>query len=138
MGRTMRRTAALTALWRAVTAAHRGGPGLGARLMAAPRLIFHSVTGRYDGFSRVALMSVATLYIVSPIDLIPEIPFGLIGLIDDTVVLAWLAGAFLSETDRFLEWERIAKPDKRAQSRVHDTPPPRYAPEDVIDGQVVD
>ena len=30
----------------------------------------------------------------------------LLGLADDGVVALWLAGAFLTETDRFLAWER--------------------------------
>jgi uncharacterized membrane protein YkvA (DUF1232 family) len=51
-------------------------------------------------------MLVAAIYIVSPIDFIPELVFGVFGLIDDAAVAAWLAGALLSETERFLTWER--------------------------------
>jgi uncharacterized membrane protein YkvA (DUF1232 family) len=83
-----------------------GTPGLGRRIAAIPRLISASVSRRYDGFWRLVGMLVAAIYIVSPIDLIPELVFGPFGLIDDAAVAAWLAGALLSETERFLEWER--------------------------------
>jgi uncharacterized membrane protein YkvA (DUF1232 family) len=83
-----------------------GTPGLGRRIGALPRLIKASVTGKYDGFWRLVGMVVAAIYIVSPIDLIPELIFGPFGLIDDAAVAAWLAGAILSETERFLTWER--------------------------------
>jgi uncharacterized membrane protein YkvA (DUF1232 family) len=63
------------------------------------------VTGRYDGKARLAAMVLAGVYIASPIDLIPDflVP---IGLLDDSAVAVWLAGAILSETERFLLWER--------------------------------
>ncbi|GAB3945630.1 hypothetical protein GCM10027614_37740 [Micromonospora vulcania] len=50
-------------------------------------------------------MTAATAYIVSPIDLLPELPLGIFGLADDAVMVTWLAGSVLAETDRFLEWE---------------------------------
>jgi uncharacterized membrane protein YkvA (DUF1232 family) len=83
-----------------------GTPGLGRRIAALPRLVKASVSGQYDGFWRLVRMVLAGIYIVSPIDLIPELFFGVFGLIDDAAVAAWLAGAILSETERFLEWER--------------------------------
>ena len=62
--------------------------------------------GEYDGGLRVALMAAATAYVVSPIDVIPEAALLVFGLVDDAAMIAWLAGTVLSETDRFLEWER--------------------------------
>jgi uncharacterized membrane protein YkvA (DUF1232 family) len=44
--------------------------------------------------------------VVSPVDVIPEAFFLLVGLADDAVMIAWLAGSVLSETQRFLEWEK--------------------------------
>jgi uncharacterized membrane protein YkvA (DUF1232 family) len=82
-----------------------GTPGLGRRIGAIPRLVAASVTRKYDGFWRLVGMLLAGIYIVSPIDLIPELFFGPFGLIDDAAVAAWLAGAILAETERFLEWE---------------------------------
>jgi uncharacterized membrane protein YkvA (DUF1232 family) len=81
-------------------------PGIGQRLAALPRMIKASVKREYDGGHRLLLMAVAALYIVSPIDAVPELFWLLFGLIDDAFVITWLAGALLSETERFLEWEK--------------------------------
>jgi uncharacterized membrane protein YkvA (DUF1232 family) len=83
-----------------------GTPGLGRRLAAIPRMIGATLRGEYDGKSRLAMMAFASMYIVSPIDLVPEAIFLVFGLIDDAAVAAFLAGALLDETERFLEWER--------------------------------
>jgi uncharacterized membrane protein YkvA (DUF1232 family) len=107
MGRRLSRTVAFVALWRQLRAARREGPGLGVRLRALPRLTVASVRRRYDGLWRVILMAVAFLYVVWPLDLVPVVALGPIGLIDDAVVITWLAGAVISETGRFLEWERL-------------------------------
>ncbi len=64
-----------------------------------------SLTGQYDGKGRLFLMLLAVLYILSPIDLIPELFIPFIGIIDDAFVATWLAGAMFSETERFLDWE---------------------------------
>ncbi len=64
--------------------------------------------GEYDGLttSRAGLMALAAVYVVSPIDLVPEGLLLLLGLADDAVVVAWLAGALLDETERFIAWEK--------------------------------
>jgi uncharacterized membrane protein YkvA (DUF1232 family) len=69
-------------------------------------MIKASLRGEYDGGMRILLMAAASLYIISPLDAIPELFTAFIGLIDDAFVLTWLTGALLSETERFLEWER--------------------------------
>jgi uncharacterized membrane protein YkvA (DUF1232 family) len=51
-------------------------------------------------------MLAATGYIVSPVDLIPEAVFPILGVADDAMVLSWLASRFVEETESFLEWER--------------------------------
>src|SRR5262245_16384957 len=101
MRNPMRRQAALLALARAFKP---GKPGLGQRLAARPRMIKASLTGEYDGGARLFAMAAASLYILSPIDLVPELVLTVFGLIDDVVVAGWLAGALLAETERFLEW----------------------------------
>jgi uncharacterized membrane protein YkvA (DUF1232 family) len=106
MGTTLKRTAAFTALWRALTDRSRGGPPLGKRLGALPRMVWATMRGEYDGGLRLALMAAATAYVVSPIDAVPEALVLVVGLVDDAVVVAWLAGTVLAETDRFLRWER--------------------------------
>jgi uncharacterized membrane protein YkvA (DUF1232 family) len=106
MARTLRRTAAFTALAKALTSGARGGPSLGKRLGALPRMIKATMRREYDGGMRVALMTAATIYVVSPVDAVPEALLLVVGLADDAVMITWLAGSVLSETERFLEWEK--------------------------------
>jgi uncharacterized membrane protein YkvA (DUF1232 family) len=73
---------------------------------------------RYDGRWRLTAIAAALAYVVWPIELIPELLLGPLGLIDDAVVAAWLAGAVLSETGRFLGWEQLrATPEPPADPR---------------------
>ncbi len=107
MSNALRRRTAFVALGRALWAtAKPGSPGVFARLGAVPRMVRATTRGEYDGGLRLALMGVAGLYIVSPIDLIPEAIFGVFGLVDDAAVAAWLVGTVFAETERYLEWER--------------------------------
>jgi uncharacterized membrane protein YkvA (DUF1232 family) len=93
--------------WRALVRTFKPGtPGLGRRVGAIPRMIGATLRGKYDGGSRLAMMLVAGAYIASPIDLVPEIPLLVLGLVDDAAVAAWFAGALLDESERFLEWEK--------------------------------
>lgn len=113
------RIAAFTALWRAIVASDRpGAPGLADRIRALPRLLGGALSGAYPGLTkgRLLLLFAAAAYLVSPVDLVPEMFLGLLGLGDDAVVALWLGGALLAETDRFLVWER-------AQPRVVGAPP---------------
>ncbi|WP_127499638.1 YkvA family protein [Actinoplanes solisilvae] len=106
MAKTLKRTAAFTALAKALMAGARGGPSLGTRIAAVPRMMKATVRGQYDGGMRVAMMAAATAYVLSPIDVIPEAFLLVVGLVDDAVAVAWLAGSILAETERFLDWER--------------------------------
>lgn len=127
--RTLRRVAALKALWIAITRGRRAdGPSLREQAAALPRLVAMSLSGRYPGLSRsrLGLMALGLLYVISPVDLVPEAAFMLLGLADDAVVLAWLAGAVLSETDTFLDWESQVR--ETGSSRGH---------EDVVPGEVI-
>ena len=103
MAGTLRRRMALTALLRVFKP---GTPGLGRRLAAIPRMIRATMRKEYDGGGRLAMMTFASIYIVSPIDFVPEAFLLWFGLLDDAAVAVWLAGAVLSETDRFLAWEK--------------------------------
>ncbi|TDC82759.1 DUF1232 domain-containing protein [Micromonospora sp. KC606] len=105
MGRTLKRSAAFVALARSVAAGARGGPALGTRLAAVPRMIRATARGEYDGGLRLALMAAATAYVVSPVDVVPELFLTVFGLLDDAVMVTWLAGSVLAETERFLAWE---------------------------------
>jgi uncharacterized membrane protein YkvA (DUF1232 family) len=110
MARTLKRTAAFAALAKALMSGSRGGPSVSKRLSALPRMLRATAKGQYDGGMRVAMMAAATAYVVSPIDVIPEAFLFVFGLADDAVMIAWLAGTVLSETERFLEWEKQRDP----------------------------
>jgi uncharacterized membrane protein YkvA (DUF1232 family) len=106
MAKTLKRTAAFAALAKALTSGARGGPSISKRLAALPRMLKATARGEYDGGMRVAMMAAATAYVISPIDLIPEAFLFVFGLADDAIMITWLAGTVLSETQRFLEWEK--------------------------------
>ncbi|MEU8815046.1 YkvA family protein [Paractinoplanes atraurantiacus] len=106
MAKTLKRAAAFSALTKALVSGARGGPSLSKRVAAIPRMLKATASGKYDGGMRLALMTAATVYVVSPIDFVPEAFLFVLGLADDAVMVAWLAGAVLAETERFLEWER--------------------------------
>ena len=106
---TFTRIASVGAVVRAVRMAVRpGGPSLGERAGAVPRLVRATAAGQYQGTSvgRLVLMLAAAGYVVSPVDLMPEGLLGVFGLADDAMVLSWLATRLVEETEQFLEWER--------------------------------
>jgi uncharacterized membrane protein YkvA (DUF1232 family) len=135
------RWAAVGTLVRAVRGTLRAGePGVGERLRAVPRLVTATVRGRYHGTTkgRLGLLALAVLYVVSPVDVLPDV-LPLIGIADDAMVIAWLAGALLTETGDFLAWERADSPSAKrrwfrtgARSRRFDQGRP-----DVVPGQVL-
>lgn len=102
------RPGALAVLYQALRSSRRpGGVSPGRTLAALPRLVLATSTGRYRGTSRaqLALMGAAAAYVLSPVDLVPEVLVPIGGLLDDALVLAWLSGAVLRETEAFLVWE---------------------------------
>lgn len=106
---SVRRAAAVRALWTALWAANRPGvPGIRERLAAVPRMIRMGLSGRYPLLDkgRIGLVLLGVVYVVSPIDLVPEVFASLLGLGDDVLVATWLVGALLAEAGTFLDWER--------------------------------
>ena len=102
------RANALRALWRALSGRRgRGSPPVSEQLMAVPRMAWLTLRGTYPGLDRrrLGLMVLAALYVISPVDLVPEGLLLAFGLADDAMVLAWLAGTVLTETEAFLAWE---------------------------------
>jgi uncharacterized membrane protein YkvA (DUF1232 family) len=69
-------------------------------------MIVAAATGRYPalGRGRLALMLLAGVYLVSPLDVVPELLLSVVGLGDDLVVLTWLAGALLADAELFIAW----------------------------------
>jgi len=103
------RVAAFRALWRAISQSNKpGSPDLGDRLRSLPGMVADATSGRYPYLTRgrLGLFVLALAYLVSPVDLVPEVFLGLLGLGDDAVVALWLGGTLLAETDRYLDWKR--------------------------------
>jgi uncharacterized membrane protein YkvA (DUF1232 family) len=56
------------------------------------------------GKGQLTMLGLGLLYIVSPIDVVPDFLLG-IGVVDDFGVLLWLTTSLLSEGGRYVEWE---------------------------------
>ena len=122
MARKGRRAAAAAA----TAAAMSDGPGgFVARLASIPRLVRDVLLGRYGGLSRgrLLLMALAVLYIVSPVDLLPEAVLTIPGLADDAAVAAWLVASLLGATSAYRAWE---------SGTVSTSGDPRVVPGEVI------
>ena len=90
------------------TATRPGTPGVGARLAALPRLAWATIRGEYAGTSGWRLLGIlgGLLYVISPIDLRPEMFLPFLGLGDDALVIGWIAVSLVNETESFLGWEQ--------------------------------
>ena len=99
------------------TATRPGSPALGERLSSLPRLVRATFRGDYRGSSRGRLLMVlgAALYVISPVDFMPEAVLSVFGLADDAMVVSWIAATVVNETEAFLAWERTA-PQGQAQA----------------------
>jgi len=92
----------------AAAAAMSDGPtGFMARVGSIPRMVRDVLRGDFDGLSRgrLVMMLLAVLYIVSPVDLLPEAILTIPGLADDAAVAAWLIASVLGATSAYRMWE---------------------------------
>ncbi len=138
-----RRQAALATAAGAVVA--DGPTGFVGRLAATPRMLRDVLLGRWNGIGRgkVALMGLALVYLVSPIDLLPEAVLTIPGLADDALVAAWLVSALLAATGSYRTWEAAGSPPPGPEgiafhdaAAATDGPAPRVA-HLVVPGEVV-
>ena len=90
------------------TATRPGTAGVGTRLTSLPRLVKATLRGEYVGTTRGRMLMLvgALVYVVSPIDLVPELLLPILGLGDDALVISWIAASLINETESFLSWER--------------------------------
>ena len=90
------------------TARRPGTAGFGARMSSLPRLVRATIRGEYAGTTRgrLFMLVAAVLYVVSPVDLVPELFLPFLGLGDDAMVIGWIAASVINETESFLSWER--------------------------------
>jgi len=74
---------------------------------ALVRLARETIAGRYRRIPKgtVAAVLAALIYLVNPLDLVPDLVPGL-GLLDDAVVVAWVIRQVRRDLDAFLAWER--------------------------------
>ncbi len=120
----------LTAVATAARSALRpGSPGLAARLAAVPRLVRATLRGEYAGSTRthLAMLVAAGLYVLSPVDLVPEALFSVFGLADDAVVVSFIVAALVNDTEAFLHWERTRGPQDS----------PSWSPQEPVRSHVV-
>lgn len=77
------------------------------RAKALPRLWKTWRSGKYPELprSQVLLWAVALVYLVSPIDLVPEL-LPVIGVTDDAGVLVWLLSSLSVTSGAYLRWEK--------------------------------
>jgi uncharacterized membrane protein YkvA (DUF1232 family) len=83
------------------------GPlSFGQRVATLPGLVRDTVNGRYVGLGRgrLAMMAVALVYIVSPVDVLPEALLTLPGMMDDAAVAAWLIASLMGATTAYQVW----------------------------------
>jgi uncharacterized membrane protein YkvA (DUF1232 family) len=83
------------------------GPlGFGQRVASLPGLVRDTLNGQYDGLGRgrLAMMAVALIYIVAPIDFVPEALLTIPGLLDDAAVAAWLIASLMGATTAYRAW----------------------------------
>ena len=76
-------------------------------LNTAFRLIKAYANGSYRviPWESMSLLVAAVVYILMPIDLIPDFIVGL-GLLDDVALLGWVLKSISTELDAFVEWEK--------------------------------
>lgn len=96
--------------------ASRGRHPLGKRLAAVPPMVRDSFTGRWPEAPRGRLVAaiLGLVYVVSPIDVLPEILLGPFGLGDDLAIAAVAVAALMSSAEEWLDRARATAPGAAA------------------------
>lgn len=88
------------------------------KIPAAVRMIRAWRKGEYKmKFTDILLPALALLYVISPIDIIPDFVLG-IGALDDLAVLAIALPLLMKEVDKFLLWEMQKKNPKVIDAEI--------------------
>jgi uncharacterized membrane protein YkvA (DUF1232 family) len=106
---TPRQVAAVTAVGRAVRSGTRpGSPGLVERVRLLPSMVRDAAAGRYPALSkgRITALALGVVYILSPIDLVPESLMLLVGMTDDVLVAGWVVAGLLDASGEYALWRR--------------------------------
>ncbi|GAA2441894.1 hypothetical protein GCM10010191_67720 [Actinomadura vinacea] len=87
-------------------------PRMGERVRAVPRMLKSALRGQYKGlsFKTLGMLAVGLVYILSPLDAVPDVLVPL-GVADDTGVALWLATVLVRSAGDYVKWERGGRPD---------------------------
>lgn len=70
------------------------------------RMISQIIKGKYKANQWNFLIGIfSIIYVISPIDLIPEFPFVFFGLLDDAAIIAFAYSRINKEIENFVQWE---------------------------------
>lgn len=104
-------------------------------MLTVVRLVRSYASGEYRQISNKTIISglAVLLYVLSPIDLVPDfIP--VLGFLDDLSLISWFVSNFQNEINRFREWEQTTAvalhapaPDAAAQPAQGDKQQPAIA-----------
>lgn len=106
---TARQVAAAAAVGRAVRAGSQPGTAsVSERIRLVPAMLADSLAGRFPALSRtrLAMLLLGVLYIVSPVDLVPESALLLLGLTDDVLVAGWVVATTVDAAGEYAMWRR--------------------------------
>ncbi|MFF4622571.1 YkvA family protein [Nonomuraea jabiensis] len=104
----MAKAARAAAAWRTYREVTKpGSPGLMTRIRAIPRMAGAVMRGQYAGMGKgkLAMLGLGVVYILSPVDVVPDF-LVMVGVVDDFGVFLWLAATLLGESGRYVEHER--------------------------------
>ncbi|MCO6565478.1 MAG: DUF1232 domain-containing protein [Apibacter sp.] len=70
------------------------------------RMLMASLKGQYKpGIKNLFIFTFLIVYVLSPLDLIPDFLVG-IGFLDDLTIAFFAISKLMKEVDKFLEWEK--------------------------------
>ncbi|MEW1837317.1 YkvA family protein [Nonomuraea angiospora] len=104
----MAKAARAAAAWRTYREVTKpGSPGLMTRIRAIPRMVGAVTRGQYAGMGKgkLAMLGLGVVYILSPVDVVPDF-LVMVGVVDDFGVFLWMAATLLGESGRYVEHER--------------------------------
>ena len=77
-----------------------------AKIPALFRMLKTAAQGKYrPGIKNLLIFILLIVYILSPIDLIPDFPLIGIGFLDDATIAFFALSKLFKEVDKFTEWE---------------------------------
>lgn len=87
-------------------------------LTAFFRLFKAYITGEYTDipWGSIVLITIAIIYFVNPLDLIPD-PIPIIGYADDAAVIALVAFKVKFDLEKFIEWEKVKKGEVKSDTK---------------------